>query len=272
MQIIEFKDLYFKDFNMHRLFAMNQQWKNGSEFSMQRTRKTSALMYLKDCRAQYITHSGRKLEFPRGSILYIPQNSIYKTKFFACSESMAYTRLVEFELLNRDGEPFICGDTIMAVATDEKEYYGQMFDELVTVYQKSTYSYAEFKSALYALIARIAKHYQKEKIYSKEFYAIAPAINYLSQNPYANHSVTELANVCHISEGSFRMLFKKYAGKAPQEYCMDIKMKKARKLLVSNMYSVSKIATMLGYNEPGYFSKVFKKEVGVSPKEYIQRN
>lgn len=270
MNIVEFKDLLYEDFNMHRLFAMNQRWDNGREFSMQRkNRETSAFLYLKDASAEYILENDRKVTFPCGSIIYIPQNSRYKTKFFACGGENAHTQLIEFELLDKTGNPFVCAEQIALVATDDKEYFSELFDEAVDVYSAYTLSYAAMKGVLYSLIVKVARRHQKENIYSKEFVSIAPAINFLTKNPYSDISVAELAEMCHVSECGFRIIFKKYSGKTPSEYCLYNKMKKAKKLLQSNMYSIAEVAEILGYSDAGYFTKVFKKETGVLPSKYV---
>lgn len=270
MRVIVFKDLLFADFNMRRLFAMNQRWDDKRVFSMQKkNRETSALLYLKDASAEYILDNGEKMSFPKGSIIYIPQNSKYRTKFFACAQKDAHTQLIEFELFDKTGEPFVCAESICVVATDEKEYFAELFDDAINVYKAFTLSYAEMKSVLYMLIAKIARRQQKENIYSKEFASIAPAINFLTKNPYSDVSVSSLAEMCHISESGFRTLFKKYSGKTPSAYCLDNKIKKAKKLLQSNMYSVGEVAELLGFSDAGYFTKVFKKETGILPKKYI---
>lgn len=270
MKVVEFKDLLFSDFNMRRLFAMNQRWDDGRVFSMLRKRReTSAFLYLKDTSAEYILENGQRVSFPCGSIVYIPQNSRYKTKFFSSGDHNAHTQLVEFELLDKTGEPFVFAQHVTLAATDDKKYLSELFDDAVNVYSTFTLSYAEMKAVLYSLIAKIARYHQKENIYSKEFISIAPAINFLTKNPYSNVSVATLAEMCHVSECGFRTLFKKYSGKTPSEYCLDNKMKKAKKLLQSNMYSVAEVAEILGYNDAGYFTKVFKKETGVLPSKYI---
>lgn len=267
MQTIGFDRLYLEDFNIGQLFATNQQWKSGNVYATQRTRKTSALLYLKDCRAVYETGDGIK-EYRSGSVLYLPQNSVYKTTFFGDNQEYGITRLVEFELRDMEGKPFACGDKVMLVDTDSSGCYCELFDQLVGIYKSFVYSYGEFKSVLYALISRIAKLYQKERIYSPKFRAIAPALDYLTREPCTHDTVADLARMCHISETGFRTLFKEFSGKTPAEYCLEQKMRRARKLLQTNLYSVAEVAELLGYTDPGYFCKVFKKENGISPKAF----
>lgn len=73
-----------------------------------------------------------------------------------------------------------------------------------------------------------------------------------------------------------RKLFKKETGVTPHEYLNDARMNRARLYIengVANSYSnftVSQIAEACGFNEPLYFSRVFKKRFGVSPMQYAK--
>lgn len=70
-----------------------------------------------------------------------------------------------------------------------------------------------------------------------------------------------------------RKLFKKETGLTPHEYLVNARMELARELIASGMgnrysnYSVGQIAEACGFAEPLYFSRVFKKNFGISPSE-----
>ncbi len=71
-----------------------------------------------------------------------------------------------------------------------------------------------------------------------------------------------------------RKLFKKEMGLTPLEYMTRMRMKKAESLLLSmgaQDYSVAEVATLCGYEDPLYFSRVFKKTFGVSPSVYASQ-
>lgn len=71
-----------------------------------------------------------------------------------------------------------------------------------------------------------------------------------------------------------RRLFREQMGKTPHEYLMHLRLKTAKKFLnargVSN-HSVSEIATMVGFNDVGYFSRAFKKATGIAPSDYCEK-
>lgn len=269
MRVIKWKDLYHTDFDLGRLFAMNQHWDNGREFLMlNKHRETSALLYLADSSAEYFLEDGTSLSFPRGSVVYIPQGSQYRTRFYACKSSKAETQLIEFEMRDSEGNLFVCSEQIVAVLTEQGSGYAGSFEEAVRIFRAFTFSYGDFKSVLFALLMKISVQHQTQVLRSKTFFPITPAVRYLQKYPYSDICVTELAQMCHISESCFRSLFKQYAGKTPSRYCLDNRIDKAKQLLQSGQFTISEIADFLGFHDPGYFTKVFVKAVGMRPTEY----
>ena len=268
MELIEFLDLYSTDYNLYKMYARNQRWRNGQEFFMlNKCRETSALVYLKDSRAEYHLDSGKCLSFPRGSVVYLPQDCRYRSRFFACGDTHAHTQIITFQLTDVDGHPFVCSREICEVLSGGELFHE--FDEAVRLSESLSVSYSSFKVVLYGLLTKIAAFHQKKALHSKAFLPIAPAIRCLQNNPTLDVSVKELAQMCHLSDGFFRTLFKQYSGKTPLRFCLEKRIQRAEQLLQSNMYSVSEVAEMVGFKDPGYFTKVFKKETGKVPSGYL---
>lgn len=88
-----------------------------------------------------------------------------------------------------------------------------------------------------------------------------------------NHalSLEEVAGVVHLSPFYFSRLFKKETGCKFIEFVTRCRMEKAKVLLARPDNNVVLIARQLGYNDPSYFCKVFRQEVGFSPNRYRQR-
>ena len=238
---------------------------------LSRPRPTSALLFLKDCYAEYVLPNGNTLYFPSGSLLYFPQGCRYHAKFFACTGQVAITQLIEFELCDIKGQPFACSDEIMTLITDKVGSFEQAIAEMILCYEQLYCSFGNFKSALYGLLSRIAMCYQRQAMYSKKYFSILPAIRHLANNPYGDIDIPSLAKLCHVSESCFRNLFKQYSGKTPSRYCLDNRMQKAKQLLENGFYSVGEVALMVGFKDAGYFTKVFKKETGFLPGRYSKR-
>jgi transcriptional regulator GlxA family with amidase domain len=80
--------------------------------------------------------------------------------------------------------------------------------------------------------------------------------------------VAALAAQVNISASHYFALFKRCTGSAPIDYFTRLRMERARQLLDRTQLSVKEIATVLGYEDPFYFSRVFKSSSGVAPSDY----
>jgi AraC-like DNA-binding protein len=88
----------------------------------------------------------------------------------------------------------------------------------------------------------------------------------LLHNDYAYPwSVGDLAERAGCSEGHFHRLFKERTGKTPIAYLTDRRMEMAQQMLRGTSLSVSRIAALVGYDDPLYFSRVFRRIVGHCP-------
>ena len=83
--------------------------------------------------------------------------------------------------------------------------------------------------------------------------------------------IAELAALCGMSETYFRRIFRKTKGVSPGTYIRNLKITRAKELLDSGMYSVSETAELSGFSDASYFSREFKKEVGISPLVYKEK-
>lgn len=81
----------------------------------------------------------------------------------------------------------------------------------------------------------------------------------------------ELARHVYLSPDYMTRIFKRATGKTLSEYIGEVKLNKAKQLLVDTDEPVSNIAVSLAYVNFSYFSKVFKAGTGMSPKEYRKR-
>ena len=99
---------------------------------------------------------------------------------------------------------------------------------------------------------------------------LEPAIEYINKN-YTNEiiNIEKLSELCGISYEYFRRLFKNFYGYSPIKYINELKLKRAKELLNSGVCTVSEVAMLSGFSNISFFSRYFKKEVGVPPSEYL---
>lgn len=94
----------------------------------------------------------------------------------------------------------------------------------------------------------------------------------IETNLYNDLSLEELSQLTNKSLSSFKREFKKLYDVSPASYLRLKKLEKAKELLVVSEESISNVAYDSGFNDLSHFSKLFKAEYGVSPKEYKIKN
>lgn len=80
-------------------------------------------------------------------------------------------------------------------------------------------------------------------------------------------TLKDMADMCSMSEYHFLREFKKCEGKTPHEYVVSTSVERA-KLMLDTGLKINEISSELGFSDPLYFSRVFKKYTGMSPSEY----
>ncbi|MBO3444867.1 PocR ligand-binding domain-containing protein [Clostridium sp. CCUG 7971] len=111
------------------------------------------------------------------------------------------------------------------------------------------------------------KTYSNEKM-SRISSTIKPAINYIYENKSENVSVEKMAKICHISPSYFSRLFSKEMGDNFSNYISRLKIEWSKSMLEETEISVNQISEELGFNEAGYFIKIFRKYEGITPSVY----
>ena len=90
----------------------------------------------------------------------------------------------------------------------------------------------------------------------------------MNENIFKNIDPEILAEKLNISYSWFRKVFKDYTGYAPAKYFQELKLRKAKQMLVGTSHTVKEIAYMLDYNSTEHFFSLFKKITGYTPLEY----
>lgn len=97
---------------------------------------------------------------------------------------------------------------------------------------------------------------------------VAKAKSYINANFHKEISLDDVSREVDISPYYFSKIFKEETGKNFIEYVTEIRMEKAKELLQSSTLSMKEICGEVGYADPNYFSRTFKKNVGLTPTEY----
>jgi len=96
--------------------------------------------------------------------------------------------------------------------------------------------------------------------------------DYIKENLHKRLTLSQVSDVFGYSPKYISLLFAKHAGHSFVEYINFQRIAQARGLLLDRNAKIYEIAEQLGFENAFYFSKVFKKVEGISPREYIKKN
>lgn len=272
MKIIPFNDICDYDFNIHHIFAKRQQWHDTHSYSYSDSpRRFHCFLYLKSCCCTVKCGSGKIIYAYEGDMLYVPKNSFYSIDFKNIAADDYNTYLVNFLIDDTYGNSICFSDDIVRLPAESIENAYEYINETVTQYEMISNSPAMLKCCMYNVCYNIGMAYRTKisRIRSKEYCIISKGVEYIENNLDGIVSIDTAAELCAVSAGCFRRLFKKYAGCPPKEYIINKKLLKSKELLKSGMYDINEISELLGFGNPSYFSRIFKKKTGYTPSEYI---
>ena len=146
----------------------------------------------------------------------------------------------------------------------------EIFDHPLDVYQKiiAHQTIDGMAGELERVLVRVVDFINVKK--GRKFYqVIAKAQEYLAQNYTRDDlSLEEVAGAVHMSSCYFSLIFKQETGNSFVDYLTKVRIEKAKELLLVSDSRSYEISYQIGYNNPTYFSTLFKKYVGVSPTEF----
>lgn len=99
---------------------------------------------------------------------------------------------------------------------------------------------------------------------------IKKAILYISQNFSGELTLDEVASQVHLNPAYFSSLFKQSTGSSFKEYLNMVRIEESKRLLANTDYTIIDIAIAAGFEDQSYFSRVFKKYTGLTPRQYRQ--
>lgn len=97
---------------------------------------------------------------------------------------------------------------------------------------------------------------------------ISKAVDFIKENYRNEITLEDVSKEVNISPHYFSKLFKDEMGENFIDYLTTLRINTAKEIMKSSLMSVKEICYEIGYGDPNYFSRIFKKAVGVTPTEY----
>ena len=225
----------------------------------------------KYCHNELIYHiSGKSIVSFNGQVLETSENTI---RFLPAGEISEYTvdRIERGECIDivfDTNTPIV--DEAFVLKFKQSEKIKSLFKKIFAVWiAKGDGYYFECVSIIYKIFAELQK---TNYIPENQFLAIKPAIDYI-ENHFLDEKITaeKLTSCCKISYPYIKKLFIKKFGLPPIKYSIQLKINYACDLLKSELYTISQIAEICGYNNIYFFSRQFKEYMGISPTDFINK-
>ena len=144
-----------------------------------------------------------------------------------------------------------------------------LFELLFSVVE-GNYTLGNFQYISHVLQLILSETYQREKHNSTQLQNkyITNIVRYMYRHLSENLTLEQIAGKLDLSKSYPNAIFQKYTKHAPLDFFIKLKMKEACKMLRLSEVYIYEVAQKLGYKDPYYFSRTFKKIIGMSPKEY----
>lgn len=235
-------------------------------------RKDYQLLYIASGKIQFFLENQERELAAGHVVLYrpgIPQKYTYLAKSHPEVYWIHFTgRDVEM-ILGRYGFPLF----EMILYTGISSEYQRLFLQIIRELQVQRPCFGEL---LPLLLEQIFLTIRRDRIEGPDAdrkiqKEVERAVHFFNENFYTPIRIEEYAAAQHMSTCWFIRNFKQYTGMPPMQYITSIRIAKAKSLLESTDYNIGEIASIVGYDNPLYFSRIFKKLTGNSPARYRKK-
>ncbi|OFX74905.1 MAG: transcriptional regulator, partial [Bacteroidetes bacterium GWC1_47_7] len=210
---------------------------------------------------------------------YLERNQVY---ILPASEAHAYGAdnkdpwsIYWIHFLGEDTELFssIIGRKIDTYDSDSSRFgdrfqlFEEIFQNLEMGYSPENLEYTSFCLAYFLATIKYLSQFREIKSV-KEMDMVQKSILFMKNNLENKLELEEIAQDVGYSSSHFGNLFQKKTSYTPMEYYQQLKIQRACSYLQFSDLKIKEIAYRLGYFDPFHFSKTFKKEMNMTPKEY----
>lgn len=230
-------------------------------------RHSQALIYVKTGRAQYSFVDGHGFSVEPGDLFFLGKHSRYQGRQLG---EECYTFVyADFETPDPQaiaalGLPEVCH-------ARDPEAALELFSRMAACWQAKEPGYRMVcRSYLMRLVAMMVRDQSAAALSGVRGGGRLEAAMRLMRARLNDSTlrIEELAAEAYLSPVQFRRVFHALYGCSPSDYLMQLRLERACDLLRAEVYSVSEAAEQSGFSSVYYFSRVFKKRMGVTPSRY----
>lgn len=146
--------------------------------------------------------------------------------------------------------------------------------KIMDLVEKEQPGFQQIASGMVVKLLGYIISFEKQKGFSgKRIAQVIEEVRFLMrENSEKEIDLEELAARHNVGYSYFRKMFKKYTGVSPGQYHLQLRIIRAKELLISSDKNIKEISVELGFQTIHYFSLIFKKKVGMNPSEFRKKN
>ncbi len=211
------------------------------------------------------TFPERSFDIHPGDIIFLPQGCRYD--FATLTDSPCNYVAINIVPNVFENQPFVYSINDFPEFTEVKNNLSDMWKFGGPAERYRCYS------IIYSLLSYMKNQEKIAYIDKKKFHVISPAVSYLKKHIYdCNLKIETLIQLCGVSGTYFQKIFQANYSMSPQKYILSKRLSHAKAIIDSGDFdTISEIANSVGYADPLYFSRAFKKKYGFSPSHYIKQ-
>lgn len=272
--IMELRRLCIEELKEIPLCAANievveQKWPPKSSYSgyVKNGRNTNGIIVV--CSDMEFEYTGEGFSFcaHSGDTVLIPRGIKYNVSLSGSgSETAIDSYTVNFLLFDETGNEIVpdIAPGIICRSNEIQSAVLKLSIDCHSIYPNSFQLMSDF----FSLFACVTDGLREN---TKDYYPIRHSISWINKRWNKNDSIHEIAAVSQMSVGHLQRLFKKWSGMSPIAYRNMLRINHAKTMLRDTELAIGNIAFAVGFDDPLYFSKVFKAATGLSPREYRQQ-
>ncbi|MBE6703184.1 MAG: helix-turn-helix transcriptional regulator [Ruminococcaceae bacterium] len=272
-KIIDIKDpaLTAGELTVGQVEAVRQVWRDGWSYVgfWKHPRPKSGLVFVcSDIQGTFEMLDGEKISVSRGDVFYAPRGIRYRVSWKGGkAESRVDTYTLHFHLYDQTGEEILLSDraTVLKRAAASRLAFDAEAVWRAVHLADMPQNVFKIKVKFLALLDEIIDETRET---DAGIYPIRAGVDALCNEWDRNEPMSRYAELCGVCESYFYLLFKKWSGMSPVEYRNRIRMNNAGSLLINSDLSIGEIAALVGFADPFYFSRVFRRAFSMSPLQY----
>lgn len=154
-----------------------------------------------------------------------------------------------------------------------KPDYQWLFNQMIQELQLRRVNFDDLLTLNLQHIFLIINRYlrEKNKIGTEMLSIVEHATHYFYENYNQNIVIEDYAKKHHVTSHWFTQSFKKITKYTPMQYIISLRIANAMYLMDNTDYNMAQVAAAVGYDNPLYFSRIFKKHTGISPTDYKKK-